>query len=237
MPTDEQLARWAARYGTTGVKRKELEFGANAGIVVWYRELSLHERMLALRLERLEQEHPGAVDVPRMIVSLVLLEPTLEQLPMPAMAAAELYPLVLTRGHGFLPEEDADAHAVPPHILQDVAQARASVGDLAMQSLVMGLVLRMATRADGSIDTLALWELCRLPAGLIRDLAVLYEATARLLRQAAEQSAGGKLPREVVERLTQLYQSPLEVIDRATPPAPEERRVAEEVLRAFEDLP
>lgn len=192
-PDDTQIAEWTRRHGSTGVKTYVLDgHRENTDCVAVYREMSMRERAMLARLEEVEEEHPGAFDYMKMLVSTCLLYPTVESYPHPAFAATELFNRIRQHGHGPLPEEEMSpeeaATRLPEHMIEDIRAARRvakkAFEDGRYGSLYTDLIVQLSTTTEGTLDVSLFNELWGLSPGRIRDLASRVERARMDLREA-----------------------------------------------------
>lgn len=192
-PDDTQIAEWTETYGTTGVKTYVLEgHPENKNCVAVYREMSMRERAMLARLEEVDEEHPGAFDFRKMLVSTCLLYPTVESYPHPAFATTELFGRIRQHGHGPLPEEEMTAEEaatqLPEHMIEDIRSARRvaqkAFEDGRYSSLYADLVVQLSTTTEGTLDIGLFNKLWGLSPGRIRDLAARVERARMDLRKA-----------------------------------------------------
>jgi len=235
-PDDTQIAEWTERYGSTGVKTYVLDgHPKNNGCVAVYREMSMRERAMLARLEEVDEEHPGAFDYMKMLVSTCLLYPTVDAYPHPPFAANELFNRIRQHGHGPLPEEDMTpeeaATQLPNHMIEDVQSARRvakkTFEDGRYGSLYADLIVQLSTTTDGTLDIDVFDKLWGFSPGRIRDLAARVERARMDLREAqfnvleeeiedAEQRQ--KQAKEIDRRLPSPFQDIDEVTEGATIP-------------------
>lgn len=233
-PPDDQIARWTERYGTTGVKTHVLEQSnghpRNRGAVAVYHEMSLAQRQLAYRLDKVDEKHPNAFDVSRMIVSGCLLYPTLDAYPHPATATEELLQRILQHGHGPLEEdevmhpENSEKKGLPEHMVDDILEARDAAyhvfKNARYSSIYKDLVFELATNAQGEIDIQLMDYLWGQSPGRIRDIAArLEQAHAEIQKEALPAIRGNKdldaeEKRARSKRIKSIYTSPFIGIDR-----------------------
>lgn len=233
-PPDEQTAQWAERYGVTGVKTYVLDqpngHPANRGAVAVYHEMSLAQRQLAYRLDKIDEEYPGALDVARMAVAGCLLYPTIDAYPHPPTAVEELLPRMMQHGHGLLDAdedvipEDREEGGLPEHLIDDIVEAREAAyhvfHDGRYSSVYKDLILELATDADGEIDIQLMDRLWHMSPGRVRDLAAQVEqAHADIQKSALPQIRKNKdLSKEEkqarADRIKRVYTSPFMGIDR-----------------------
>jgi hypothetical protein len=192
-PDDTEIAKWTEEYGSTGVKTYMLEgHPENDGCVAVYREMSMRERAMLARLEEVEEEHPGAFDYMKMLVSTCLLHPTLESYPNETFAASELFNRLRQHGHGPLPEEDMTpeeaATQLPEHMIEDIRSARRvakkAFEDGRYSSLYADLIVQLSTTTEGTLDIDLFDTLWGFSPGRIRDLAARVERARMDLREA-----------------------------------------------------
>ena len=247
-PSDDRFSEWIRQYGTTGVKTYGLTHPANRGCVAVYREMTMNERQILARLEEVEDEHPGAYDYQRMIVSACLLHPTLESYPKPPIAAAEMFTRMRQHGHGPLEEEeemvtqDKDLGAIPRHVTEDIKNARSAAYDVfhdqMFSSIYKDLIIELASGPDGQIDVHALDYLWGLSPGRIRDIAARVEQVhADVRREAVEflrrdTDMDGEEKQQRAEMIEDNFASPMEAIDQvvgdaATPSDDEDEEESE----------
>lgn len=256
-PDDTQIAEWAERYGTTGVKTYDLRHPSNKGCIAVYREMKMSERQVMGRMESVEEEHPGAYDYQRMLASTCLLYPTIDAYPNPAFAAAELFQRVRAHGHAPLSEEeemvsaDGQEGALPRHVVQDMKNAREnayrSFSDPRVTSVYQELIVDMATDPETGVDPVALDYMWRLSPGRLRDLAArLEQANASVRKEALQvlESKRGELEEQQIQAQAQQikdrYDAPFRAIDatvgeEATPDADEEKEEDDQSAEQLDD--
>lgn len=237
-PSDEQFAKWAKRYGTTGVKTYGLTGGNNRGCVAVYREMSMADRQLLARMESVDEEYPGAYDYQRMIVANCLLYPTIDTYPHPPFAAAELFNRIRQHGHGPIDNDeelvtvDEQKGQIPAHITKDIKSARKAAFDAfhnpKVSSLYTDLIVELASGPQGAIDPQTLDYLWDLSPGRLRDLSARIEQAHADIRKEAleylkkESDMDGEEKQARAKHVEQTFGSPFAPIDevvgdRATP--------------------
>lgn len=241
-PSDEQIATWAQRYGTTGVKTYDLSGTKNRGCVAVYREMSMADRQLLARLEETGVEYPGAYDYQRMMVSNCLLYPTVEAYPHPPFAAAELFSRIRQHGHGPLYDdeemvtEDEQKGQIPGHIVRDMRSARRAAYKTfhspKASSIYTDLIIELASGPNGTIDPQTLDYLWGLSPGRLRDLSARIEqAHANIRKEAMEylkqdSDMDGEEKQARAKHVESTFGSPFAPIDRvvgdAATPKPDE---------------
>lgn len=228
-PSDDRIAKWMQEHGTTGVKMYDLEHHANANCVAVYREMAMAERQMLARLADMEEEHPGAYDYKRMIVSTCLLHPTIDDYPKPAVAAAELFGRISVHGHAPLDEEeemiteDKDLGALPEHVANDFRKARRVAYDSfhnpKFGSVYRDLIVELASNQDGDINPQTLDYLWNQSPGKIRDIAGRVEQVHADIRREAISFLHKNSDMDADERkqrakmIEDNFASPLEIID------------------------
>lgn len=230
-PDDERYMEWLNAHGSTGVKNYELNaHPSNRGHVAVYREMSMGERQILARLDSMEEDHPGAFDLQRMLVSSCLLYPSVEDYPKPPYAVAELYSRVRQHGHGPLEDgeemitENKDMGAVPEHVVEDIKSARDVAYDTfhapEYGSAYKELVIELASDHEGQIDPQTLDYLWSLSPGRLRDIAARVEQVhADVRRQALRflhrsNELDGEQKQARAEEIESNFASPWETIDQ-----------------------
>ena len=223
-PSDEQITKWAERYGTTGVKFYELSglHPTNEGCIATYHEMTLAQRQLYGRLQELA-DNGAPFEVKRMVVASCLLHPQLEDFPHEAFAVGELFQRIVQHGHGALDAEDA-GDVLPKHMINDIHNARKAAHRVFASpefgSMYVDIATELATRSDGSIDAQALHHYWQLTPGQLRDIAATLEQTYNRLKESAYEGIKGisnaNEKQARLEQIDMVYRSPFTGLDKAT---------------------
>lgn len=228
-PGDALYQKWLREYGTTGVKNHVLSQAENEGCVAVYREMSMADRQALARVETVVEEHPGAFQKERMLVSHCLLYPTLDAYPHSGKAAGELYMRVRTQGHGMRTPDDevfeTEKGVIPEYMLEDVRNARAAASvlftDSDLRSIYTDIVVDLCTGPDGMVRAEALHTIWQLTPGQVRDLAAIVEQINGNVRRETMKELQGSTdynPQEkqqIAEQVAQKYASPYSGLDSA----------------------